>query len=123
MASASYTLDKLDNTTTVFTLVGNTIDGAEYRDSSRSLGLPQSVKITTKVGNPGAKGNDHVIVVISNVIQNSVTGAVSTGSVTMDLSVPRDAEFTDTMSKDLLAYLQSFLSDARIANLADALVP
>lgn len=123
MASASYTLTKLDNSEVVFALVGSTPTGAEYRVSSRSLGLPLFLKIATKIGNPGSKGNDHVIVTIGDVVQNSTTGAISTGSVVMDVSVPRDGEWTDTMTQDLLAYLQAFITDARIANLSDAVVP
>jgi len=122
MASASYTLDKLDNTTTVFTLAGSTGRGAEYKLTSRALSLPLTLKIDFQVGATGSKGNDHLIVTIANTVQDS-SGVIGTGSVKIDVSVPRNSGWTGTDTDDLLAYVQSFLSDARLASIADALVP
>lgn len=125
MASATYTLKEHDGVTdVVFSLVGNTADGAVYRVSSRALSLPQGMDIQMQIGNPGAKGNDHIKIIIRNVVRNATTGAVSTGSVTLDLSVPRDsAAWTDTDSQDLLAFVANFLTSGRRESLVDALVP
>jgi hypothetical protein len=122
MASASYTLDRLDDTDQVVTLVGNTNRGAEYRDTTRALSLPYSLTIENQVGNSGAKGNDHVKIKISNTVADA-DGVTAVGSISVDLSIPRNTGWTGTNSDDLLAVLASFLSDARIASLGDALVP
>lgn len=125
MASASYTIKEFDGTTdVVFSLVGNTNVGAEYRNATRALSLPQSMEFAIQIGAPSAKGNDHLKMTIKDTRLNSTTGLVSTGSVTVDVSVPRDADaWTDTDSKDLLAFVRNMFTDARIVSLIDGLVP
>lgn len=121
MPSASYTLKEQDTATdVVFTLVGNTPTGAEYKVVSRSLALPQNLKLTFVLGNPGARGNDHVKIQFNNTIADA--DAVShTGSVTIDLSIPRNSAWTTTDSEDLLAFVANLLTTARIPYFADAM--
>lgn len=125
MSSETHVLKEMDNTTDVtYTLAGQTDKGAQYRVSSRSLGLPQSLGFSFNIGNPGSKGNDKVTVALKNTVQNSSTGLVSTGSLTATLSIPRDSEWTDTDSQDLIHQLKElFVTDVTVIKLGDAVTP
>jgi hypothetical protein len=125
MPSASFTLTEQDTVTdVVFTLAGSTSKGAIYKVTDRSLALPQTLEFTNNIGNPGSKGNDHVVVSLKNTVQNGDTGLVSTGSLKMDLSIPRDSAWTSTDTEDLMAFLVDLLgTGSAIANLADGINP
>jgi len=106
--SAPATLSWLEHSETagkVCTLINTTPDGAIYRDLTRSLSLPFSVEFQYKIGAPGAKQNDHMIVLVKDSVVNSTTGVVSTASMRMDLSIPRDTTWTTTMSENILSGL------------------
>jgi hypothetical protein len=85
--------------------------------------LPQSLEFKYKLGTPGSKANDKVVVVLRNSVENSDTGLVSTGSVAITLSLPRDSEWTVTDGEDLLIQLQDLFTDANAAKLVDAITP
>jgi hypothetical protein len=123
MASSSITLKDKADSNIVYTLVGSSNNGAEFRNADRALGLPQSLSFQFIIGNPGAKGNDKVVMKLQNVVQNSSSGVVSTGSVKIELSVPRDSEWTTTDTEDLLIQLQDLFADARVATIADGITP
>jgi hypothetical protein len=123
MASSTITLkDKADANIT-YTHIGSTDVGATYRNADRALGLPQSLAFNYQIGNPGAKGNDRVSIFLKNSVQNSDTGLISTGSVSIQLSLPRDSEWTTTDSEDLLIQLQDLFTDANAALLVDGITP
>jgi hypothetical protein len=123
MGSATITLKDKADADIVYTKVGETDKGATYRNASRTLGLPQSIGFSFQIGAPGAKGNDRINIVLKNSVVNSDTGLVSTGSCSIQLSVPRDSEWTTTDSEDLLIQLQDLFTDANAALLADAITP
>lgn len=124
MASATLSLNDHAATPVVFSLVGNTSDGAIYRLTSRALALPLELKFQYKLGNPGSDGNDKVIVVISDSRRNTTTGKVSTGRLYMELSAPRDTTaWVDGSSEHLFAYIANLLTSANRAFLADAVTP
>lgn len=124
MASASITLKDKADANIVYTLVGNTDRGAAYRNAARALGLPQSLDVAFNIGNAGSKGNDRISITLRNTVVNSTTGLVSTGSVSIVLSIPRDtAAWSETDSEDLLIQLQDLFTDANAALFADAIVP
>lgn len=123
MAASSYTLKDIAVADVVFSLTGATANGAEYKLATRSLALPLTLGIAFNLGAPGSKGNDHLLVTFKDTVENSSTGVISTGSVKVDVSVPRDGGWTTTKTEDLMAYVASLLSAARIPNIADAIVP
>jgi hypothetical protein len=123
MASTTITLKDEADANISYDLVGQSPTGAVYRDSTRSLGLPRSLNFNFAVGAPGAKGNDRITCKLSNSVQNSETGLVSTGSVTVVLSVPRDESWTIQMSQDMLIQLQDLFADASAITIAAAQVP
>jgi hypothetical protein len=123
MASASHTLTADNESTIDVDLVGQTPDGALYRLVTRSLAKPFAMEFQYKIGAPSAKGNDKVIVKISDTIQNATTGLFSVGSVKLELSIPRDTTWTETLSKDMLSYMAKFCIDATNALLVDAITP
>lgn len=123
MASATLTLVDLADANVVFTLVGQTSNGATYKVATRSLSLPKTMDFQYVLGAPGSLGNDKLIVTISDTVQNSTTGKVSTARAKLELSVPRDSAVTETVISDLLAHFTSLLTDARIGNIVDGIVP
>lgn len=86
---------------TQFTLAQTLQNGVVYKDISRPISNPNSVSITSVIGNPGAKGNDRVAIVVRDTITDTL-GAVVTGSVRCELSIPRNAEFTVQKASALL---------------------
>lgn len=123
MASATHVLKTEDETNITFTLLGQSPNSAVYKDVDRALALPHSLNFNYNVGAPGAKGNDRITCKIANTVQNSETGLVSTGSVTIVLSVPRDDAWTVQMSQDILIMLQDLFTDANSIKIASAQVP
>lgn len=123
MASSTIVLkDKADANIT-YSLVGQTAQGAVYRNADRALNKPQSLEFQSQIGNPGAKGNDRINITLKNSVQNATTGIMSTGSVKITLSLPRDDEWTVTDSENLLIQLQDLFTDANAAIIVDAMIP
>lgn len=123
MASATITLLNLADENVVYTLAGQTDKGALYKDATRSLGLPRTLEFNYQVGSPGARGNDKLIITLKDAVANADTTGSSVATVKVEFSVPRDSSWTDTFSSDILCQLASLLSDTRIANICDAIVP
>lgn len=123
MASATITVKTYADANVVLTAAGQTSTGAIYKDSTRSLSLPRTLEFQFAIGAPGSKGNDRLTTTIKDSVQNSTTGLVSTGSIKVEVSVPRDAAWTETMTKDLMAYLQDLFVNGTIDALADGMVP
>lgn len=124
MASGTHTLVELDDVTNVvYTLIGQTDKGSFYKNRDRSLALPQTLNFDFNIGNPGSNGNDRLKIALANSIQNSSTGQVKTGSLKIEVSVPRDSEWTTTDTEDLLAQVVDLLTNANIAVIADGATP
>lgn len=113
-----------DDTTAVdFDLVSQTTSGALYKDTSRSLAEPLSIEFKFNIGAPGSKGNDKISVIIRDTVINSTTGLVSTGSISWIISVPRDSAFTAEKAQNLAAFITHSMSNTRIDDLLDGMVP
>jgi len=125
MAALTYTLQTLADANVVLTEQGRTPTGSIFKDTLRGLSVPQTLKLDFKVGAPGALGNDKILLTLSNSVANSAGNSptVVTGSLKMEVSIPRASVWTATFTNDLMAELVSFLTDGRIANLTDALTP
>jgi len=123
MSSATITLVNLADENQVYDLVGQTAAGASYKDTSRELSEPKTLTFQYKIGSVGSLGNDHLIVKLSNAVQNEDTGKLPNLTATLDVSVPRDAAITSADVVDMLCEMASLLSDARNANIADGIVP
>lgn len=124
MASATHVLTDFGSTNITYTLVGSSNSGAAYKNATRSLALPQSLDFAYTIGNPGSKGNDHLKITLKDVVENSDTGLISTGSCTVDVSVPRDSAWEAEKTEDLLAQMSDLLSStASLSMIADAIVP
>jgi hypothetical protein len=123
MSSSTLTVVNLADANVVYTLVGQTANGASYKDATRGLSTPRTLEFQFTIGAPGALGNDKLVVTFSDAQQNAITGKVVVARARVELSVPRDAAITETMAKDLLAQVTSLLTDARIENIYDGIVP
>jgi len=76
------------------------------------LANPESIELVRKVGQPGAAGNDHVILRLVKAETNATSLKIATGVVTLDISIPRDTvAVTATMINDMLGALISLLDE------------
>lgn len=123
MASSTITVIDLADANVVFTLAGQSENGALYKVATRSLSLPKTMEFQYQLGVPGSLGNDKLIVTMSDTVQNATSGKVVTARAKLEVSVPRDAAVTETVVSDLLAHFTSLLTDARIGNIVDGIVP
>jgi hypothetical protein len=123
MPSATLTLVNLADANQVYSLVGSSDAGAVYKIAAQPLATPKTLSFKYQLGAPGSLGNDRMIVTLSDSRQNADTAAVKTASVILSVSIPRDAAITNEIVVDLLCQMTSLLSDARNANIADAVVP
>jgi len=112
MASSTIAPKYGTSASNTFALRNTNSSGCEYAVSGRSLSKPYAITISRKVGNGSALGNDHVIVSIRRTEANATTFKLSTGNVTLDISIPRDsATLTTDMMNEMLASLSSLLND------------
>lgn len=113
MASASLAPYKNNSAQVTHLLVATGPTGSSYSVAGRSLGLPYGIQIQRKVGPSGSLANDHVIVKVGCSYANATTGKIATGSVSCDISIPRDSTIiTTTVMAELLGQLSSLLNDS-----------
>jgi len=112
MSLSSIALVDDSSATTTFTQIGQTNNGAEYRDVTRSLSEPRSLMITYKVSPAGSKANDHLVISIRDVGINADTGESFTSSARVDISVSRDADTPALEAQDLMSFLGDFFTQA-----------
>lgn len=107
----SIILTKSDGTTDV-TYTLQQANGAQMNYSNVAAGLvePESLRIQHFLRPSGAKGSDrHQIVYTKSIVEDTTNQYLSMiGSI--QFSVPRSAEITLTMFKDMVAQLTSYLN-------------
>lgn len=123
MPSATLTLHNRAGANVVYTLVGQTSNGAEYKDATRSLALPRTLSFQFILGTPGSLGNDKIVVTFRDTVQNATTGKVVTASAKLEMSAPRDSAMTETFLQDILCEAAHLLVDANVDLIVDGLVP
>lgn len=107
-----------------YNLVAQSSNGATYKNAARTLGLPQTLEFQYNVGNPGQKGNDRLNITLRNAVNNSTTGVVSVGSLSIVISVPRDSAWEDGFTEGIIDAASDLLSNTTsAAAIADAIVP
>lgn len=94
MASATIVVVDKAGANQTFSLVGQTSNGALYKDATRALSVPRTLEFQFALGAPGSLGNDKISVIIKNSAANAVTGLVKTLQLKLEISVPRDAAIT-----------------------------
>jgi len=113
MATSSLALYKNHTQTETLTLSSVKDNIVTYKVAGRSLALPSLLTIERKIGSAGAKANDHIVVRRQEIQQSTVIPAnLVTGSVTLDISIPRDSTFTAARMLELLLETVSLLEDA-----------
>jgi hypothetical protein len=123
MASTTQVTYKLDDNAITYDIVGHTPTASLYKNTLRSLSLPQTLDYQYKLGVPGAKGNDKIIVNLKNTVQDGTTNEFFTGSVKVEISLPRNDAWTATDTKDILVQLQDIFADAKVPALAVGVTP
>lgn len=123
MASATLTLHDHAEADIVYSLVSQHAKGAQFKLVTRALALPLSLDFNYQVGEPGSKGNDRCIVTLRDTVQNGTTGVVSTGSVKVEISIPRDSAWVSPYTENLLSSLVQLLTSGNREKIADAIVP
>lgn len=107
MASATLTPYYNNTQQQTFALVSTDKNGSVYRVAGRDLATPRQLEIIRKIGPTGAAGNDHITLKLTHVGKNSTTAKISAGSVTVDISCPRD---TAAVSKGDMQAILSIIS-------------
>lgn len=123
MASSTLTLVNLADANVVYTLAGQTTEGALYKDATRVMSLPQSLSFGFQIGTPGSQGNDRMTITLRNAVRNATTEVVSVGTCKVEISIPRDGGWTATNGNDLLAELASLLTDANLQKIVAGVIP
>jgi hypothetical protein len=80
--------------------------------TSGSLQNPIVLTQSHKIKTPGTQGNDRVNASIRENVTNSNTGLPFTGSISVQISIPKDPSWTEAKTKDLLSQMASFLGAA-----------
>lgn len=112
MSSTSLVPHYTGSTVKTFVLASENASGAKWLVSGRPLANPESIELVRKVGQPGAAGNDHVILRLVKAETNATSLKIATGVVTLDISIPRDTvAVTATMINDMLGALISLLDE------------
>jgi hypothetical protein len=88
----------------------NTGSEAVYGNTSAGLVTPEILRVVHNLRPSGAKGTDRHQIVLSKAVVESVTSNYLVGSVSLQINVPRSADFTLTMVKDLIAQLTSYIN-------------
>jgi len=124
MPANTIDLTNSSDATVTFTLEKLTPTGAIYKVASRALSLPHRLEFSYLVAAPNSKANSRMIVKISDTVQNSSTGALSTGTLKMELSVPADSvTWTQTKGRDIMRMIESAITNPRRDQILGAIVP
>lgn len=125
MSASTIALADHSSADSTFTLAGATANGALYKDATRSLALPLSLQFAYNLGNPGSKSNDKLVTTIRNSAAHSTTGVVSTASIKVEISIPRDDDAHPAGSaEDLMAFVADLLGHSTWrTEIADGIVP
>jgi len=107
----SLVLTKADGTTDVtYTQQSNNGSQVVYSNVSAGLVEPETIRVQHFLRPAGAKGSDrHQIVYTKSIVEDTTNQYLSLiGSI--QFSVPRSAEITLAMFKDMMAQLTSYLN-------------
>lgn len=80
----------------------------EYVNTASGLTAPELFRIQHNLRPLNSKGTDIHTVTITKSVVETVTGNFLTGSISFQMRVPRSADFTLAMVKDLTAQLISY---------------
>lgn len=122
MASSTIALNDHAAVSNTFTLRGQSSLDASYIDTDTTLAFPLGFTVKHTVPPVGSKANDRHVITFSQSVATS-SGGVATGSVKVEISMPRDSAFTEVMMRALCAYTANYLTDARVQNLVDGITP
>jgi len=116
MASSSLTPYYNATQQLTFALVSTSAEKAVWRVAGRSLAEPFELSILRKIGPTGSKANDHVILKVALTERDANTGFPATGSVAVDISIPRNDIAVATASMEtLIKAVSSLLNDSTAA--------
>lgn len=97
---------------------------AVFSNVSAGLVEPETCRIQHFLRPVGAKGTDRHQIVFQKAIVEDTTNNFLVGSVSLMISVPRSAEFTLAMVKDLVAQLTSYVNlTANLTTLVNGATP
>lgn len=114
MPASSMVLYNENTGTTTYALQSTSATKTVWAVTGRSLAKPMSLVVERKIGTGSNKGNDHVIITVTQTEQSTLSPfGLTTFQAKLDLSIPRDwTGFTGGTNADMLK---------RIANLVSAI--
>lgn len=113
MASSTLTPYYSNSSQTTFSLVSTGVDRTIWKVSGRPLATPYSIEVIRKVGGSGQLANDHVQLRITYTGKNATSGKISSAVISLDISIPRDADAVSaTQVVQSIGILSSILDDS-----------
>jgi len=113
MPSSSLTPYYTNSAQFTFQLATTSETGACYKIAGRPLSTPYQVEIIRKVTPSAATANDHVILRATLIGRNATTSKLATASVSVDVSIPKDAAtISETDVIHMLGVIASLINDS-----------
>jgi len=121
---ADIILTKSDGTTDL-TFSPNGVSGSKktYIVSASGLTEPWILEVEHVLRPTGAKGTDRHIVTVKKGDVDDSDSEFTIGYAKFELGVPRKTYFTDTVVKDIVRVLTSYLKGANIVDLKNGVTP
>lgn len=120
----TFQLKKADGTTNVaYSLQGSSQSSAQYIDPTSSLSAPRTLKVSHSLKSTGSKGSDRHTILVQSVVLDA-NNAPHTMSASLTWTIPRAAQATDVLSKDVVAALRGYLTLPGVEDaLIDGIIP
>lgn len=124
MAQSSFNVNNSAAVATSFTLAAQSGRDASYVAlSAGTASEPLEAEIRHTVRPVGVSGVDRHAVQFRKTVVNDTTGVVSVAKMNVTMDIPRDAEITATVVKDLFYFAKNYLSDANLALVSNGVTP
>jgi len=115
MPTSTFALADHNSQDVDFDLVGTTSEGCVFKVAGRPLSLPWAIVQSVKLGQFGQKGNDRVKVMLQTAIA-ATDGTPLLGTLSLELSVPRHAEWQSSYNENLVSFVTDLLSQTGVAD-------
>lgn len=124
MAQASFNTNNAAAVAVAFTLTSTSGRDAGYTAvAAGTPSEPLEAEIRHTVKPVGAAGVDRHAVQLRKTVINDTTGVVSVAKVNITFEIPRDAEVTPAVVKDLWYEGKNYVTDANLALITAGITP
>lgn len=122
MASNTFVVNNDAAVAKTFTLQSQDMKEAKYIDTASSLSVPTFATISHQIVPQGRSGIDRHLVKFG-ISAVDVEGKTFTVTASCQLSIPRSTAITDTIIKDVTAFMRNYMTSAYALLLSDGITP